>query len=735
VSTRHWRRTALRLLFRAARDAGLVAGDPTLDLDLPPRSSLGTRPLIDDEVALCRSVAQWSLAGSRRAAVWALAEATCRSSELPNISADDIDLDSGRVWISGGKATEPREGDLTDWGLQHVRARILELDEPTQPLVYSGRSPSGAGQVAGASALVDVLIRAGLHQEPDVRAGSVAAWAGRRVLEETGRIDLAARRRLGCGASTARRGSSAGTGTEPDRPTVRRLRLGCRRSNGSKRSLPTMRSTSSRTPVPEPDPTAGGRPRMFPPYMWLLYDALLSVWGSARRVEAELAHPIVWNQLRVLIAAGSLTSRIGGCPEADAAWHYLYGRTTWLTDPPCSPQLHGSTAARRHRPSPPARVCSTPMGPVPGPTRTCRGCSTPMARSSPRCSGEARHPDPTRQTGEVRTLRFEQDAGAALRRHRRDRVGHSSSCSWPCARPISTGGSSSTSTGSLSPGGEAACAMDTITRARPADAPGLQGVIYDGALRGVHHQRLLRDLGLLPINKVTAAKAGTASPAARTTNASRSRPTSKTAPSPDPTAPSAPSRCSPRPAPSASLTLTDTGERALHRTRRHPHQPQGRQVGTYRWYNTYRLPDHLGGGTSSSSASTATTRTRSGSSTAPRTSDPSRRPTRTSEPSTDDATTPSPSTAPSTTPSGSAEPTLVGHARQHLNLLTYALGVNASRCTATGAPAATRRSRSQPEHPDPGTTGASTRPTRPRPPAQVTSSTRDRAPSGRQPPA
>jgi len=53
--------------------------------------------------------------------------------------------------------------------------------------------------------------------------------------------------------------------------------------------------------VPSPDPTAGGRPRMFPVYMWLLYDALLSVWGSARRVEAELAHPIVWNQLRTLI--------------------------------------------------------------------------------------------------------------------------------------------------------------------------------------------------------------------------------------------------------------------------------------------------------------------------------------------------------------------------------------------------------------------------------------------------
>ena len=189
----HWRRTALRLLFKTARRKGLVDGDPTLDLDLPARSSLGTRPLTDDEVLLCRSVAQWSLAGSRRSAAWALAEATCRSSELPKITGDDIDLDSGRVWIAGGKATEPRTGQLTEWGLVQVRARLEELDAPSLPLIYSGRSRSGAGQVSGASAIVDVLTRAGLHQEPDVRPGSVAAWAGRRVLEETGRIDCAAR--------------------------------------------------------------------------------------------------------------------------------------------------------------------------------------------------------------------------------------------------------------------------------------------------------------------------------------------------------------------------------------------------------------------------------------------------------------------------------------------------------------------------------------------------------------
>ena len=86
-----------------------------------------------------------------------------------------------------------KKGQLTARGLVQDRARIEELETPSLPVVYSGRSPAGAGQVSGAAAVVDVLTRAGLHQEPDVRPGSVAAWAGRRVLDETGQIDCAAR--------------------------------------------------------------------------------------------------------------------------------------------------------------------------------------------------------------------------------------------------------------------------------------------------------------------------------------------------------------------------------------------------------------------------------------------------------------------------------------------------------------------------------------------------------------
>ena len=40
-----------------------------------------------------------------------------------------------------------------------------------------------------------------------------------------------------------------------------------------------------------PDQWETGRPRDYPTYMGLLYEALITVYGSARKVEAELAHP------------------------------------------------------------------------------------------------------------------------------------------------------------------------------------------------------------------------------------------------------------------------------------------------------------------------------------------------------------------------------------------------------------------------------------------------------------
>jgi site-specific recombinase XerC len=188
VAVLHNRRAALRLLFRVARRLELAESDPTLDLRLPPKSSAATRPLDDDEIELCRDVAQW--ASARVAIAWALAEATARGAEIAAITSDDIDLEAGTVGIKGSQRTMARIGTLSAWGLETLRQR--SSIGGTGPVAYAGEGRGIAGQVSTCRAISSVLLRAGLAGEPDVRPMSVAGWAGRRVFDETGSIERAA---------------------------------------------------------------------------------------------------------------------------------------------------------------------------------------------------------------------------------------------------------------------------------------------------------------------------------------------------------------------------------------------------------------------------------------------------------------------------------------------------------------------------------------------------------------
>jgi integrase/recombinase XerC len=197
VATRHLRRSAVRLLYRLARRHGLADHDPSLDLDLPPRSSLPTRPLTDDEIHLCRSFSLSTLTESRQPAAWALAEATASSSEIPRILVSDLDLEKRLVWIHGGSKTVPRWGCLTEWGQRQLLRRLQSLrqaKEDDSRLVYSGRGSAQSRQASSCAAISEVLRRAGLHQEPDVRPGSVAAWEGANAFRDGAHIDEVARK-------------------------------------------------------------------------------------------------------------------------------------------------------------------------------------------------------------------------------------------------------------------------------------------------------------------------------------------------------------------------------------------------------------------------------------------------------------------------------------------------------------------------------------------------------------
>lgn len=185
----------MRLLFRTARRLGLGSSDPTLDLVLPPRSSLSLRPLTDDEILLCRSCSLGSLTATRNAAAWALAEATATTAEIPAVRVADVDLSAGHVWLAGSSKRDARRAELTEWGRMQLTRHVRRLDmaDGSSPLIYRGDGSEESRQASACQAVAATLVRAGLGGEPDVRPGSVPAWAGAALFARTGRIESVAK--------------------------------------------------------------------------------------------------------------------------------------------------------------------------------------------------------------------------------------------------------------------------------------------------------------------------------------------------------------------------------------------------------------------------------------------------------------------------------------------------------------------------------------------------------------
>jgi hypothetical protein len=146
------------------------------------------------------------------------------------------------------------------------------------------------------------------------------------------------------------------------------------------------------------------------------------------------------------------------------------------------------------------------------------------------------------------------------------------------------------------PGQEAGVAMACFTRLVPL-VPGAQGVIYDTALRGVHHQVLLRELGLLLVNRVTAAVKGAKSPrraegrrVEKTVHiedkaVSRSEGTKVTV------------RLFARAGAIGIVRLSVDGQQLFEELPRMRSHRTRDGNGLYRWYNDYELPAEAGGGT------------------------------------------------------------------------------------------------------------------------------------------
>ena len=189
---RRARRRSVRLAFKVGRHLAIVGLDPTRDLDIGVSSSIRARPLTDDEIARGRSHSFNSLKDLRRPVAWALAEATARTSEMGRVRARDIDLSSGTVQLPGSYANDPRVGELTEWGMQQVRRRVERGSHRDESLIVWRRGPRDL-RAASTQAITESL-RAARLDAPDVRPISIAAWAGRHLLDEGIPIDEVARR-------------------------------------------------------------------------------------------------------------------------------------------------------------------------------------------------------------------------------------------------------------------------------------------------------------------------------------------------------------------------------------------------------------------------------------------------------------------------------------------------------------------------------------------------------------
>jgi hypothetical protein len=322
--------------------------------------------------------------------------------------------------------------------------------------------------------------------------------------------------------------------------------------------------------------------------MWLLYEALISVFGSARRVEAELAHPVVWNLIRKTIRRRFPNQTELHLPESPMRrHHYIYARNRYLADPQVLAQL---THAHRVLAAEQARELGLlePDGPGswthPDLSRMLHADGkviTPLFKAQP---GDRRL---DRTTGELIPTRTEPDA--ALHFEGDGNAAWGTKFVLVAARTPDVHGRIILDVEWVpTPGGEARSAAECFTRLAP-HMPGAQGVIYDTALRGVHHQHLLRELGLLSINRVTAAKAGAKKP--RRDN----RRVEKTVHIEDTTVTLAngTTRTLRLYASGGALGIAELDDTGTHqfvpiqRVRTHRNKDKN---GRYRWYNEYKLP-------------------------------------------------------------------------------------------------------------------------------------------------
>ena len=247
--------------------------------------------------------------------------------------------------------------------------------------------------------------------------------------------------------------------------------------------------------------------------MWLLYEALDQRLRQRPPSRSRTLTPPRLGPLRAHVrrrfprTAPTLACRSGRCGATTTST----AATATSPTPTSSPRSTDATAS-----SPPDQARELglldPDGPGRGPIRTCPGCSTPTAKSSPRSS----RPSPATPASTARPARSSRAATNPTRGLHFEGDGETA---WGtkfvlvAARSTETctAGSSSTSNGSPTPAAKPAPPWTASPASRPT-SPARKASSTTPHCAACTTRHLLRDLGLLPVNRVTAAKASPKKP-------------------------------------------------------------------------------------------------------------------------------------------------------------------------------------------------------------------------------
>ena len=255
--------------------------------------------------------------------------------------------------------------------------------------------------------------------------------------------------------------------------------------------------------LPKAENGESGRPRNFPDYTVFLFEALISVYGSARKAETELSDRTVWHFIRREIKKRFKNQDEMHLPaQRYKRHHYEYMRNRYLTNPIILEQIrekHREIAAQQAKEL--GLIDPQGHGSLTHPSldRLLYADGKVIAPLYKAAPGTTRI---DRETGEVKAVRFEADADLHFQGDGEMAYG---------VKFLMTAVRSSEVHGRIildadhvaDKGGEANTALKSFKAIAP-HGPGIQGVIYDTALRGKHHNEIMQQLGWLSINRIQA---------------------------------------------------------------------------------------------------------------------------------------------------------------------------------------------------------------------------------------